>query len=106
VNLLNREEIFTLAEHEGTPSVSLLIPQTRPHDPRKSQIRIKNLVAKAEDILEGMDLRPQQRENLLSEARSLLSNPVFGSIRAQALPSLLPRGFPGSSASPPVWAKW
>jgi hypothetical protein len=106
VNLLNREEIFTLAEHEGTPSVSLFMPETRPHDPRKSQIRFKNLVAKAEDILEGMDLRPQQRENLLSEARSLLSNPVFGSIRAQALPSLLPRGFPGSSASPPVWAKW
>jgi hypothetical protein len=77
VNVLNREEIFTLAEHEGTPSVSLFMPETRPHDARQSQIRFKNLVAKAEDILGGMDLRPQQREALLSEARALVSNPVF-----------------------------
>jgi len=85
VNVLNREEIFTLAEHEGTPSVSLFMPETRPHDPRKSQIRFKNLVAKAEDILEGMDLRPQQREALLSEARSLVSNPVFWERQSEGL---------------------
>ncbi|MFA5621677.1 MAG: hypothetical protein WC948_03130 [Thermovirgaceae bacterium] len=77
MNVLGREEIFKLAEHESTPSVSLYMSETRPHDPKKSQIRFKNLIAKAEEILGGFDLRPHQREALLSEARSLLSNSVF-----------------------------
>ncbi|NLO56646.1 MAG: hypothetical protein GX108_06305, partial [Thermovirga sp.] len=53
MNVLGREEIFKLAEHESTPSVSLYMSETRPHDPKKSQIRFKNLIAKAEEILGG-----------------------------------------------------
>ena len=77
MNVLGREEIFELAEHESTPSVSLYMSGTRPHDPKKTQIRFKNLVARAEEILGGFDLRPHQKEALLTDARSLLSNSVF-----------------------------
>lgn len=77
MNVLGREEIFELAEHESTPSVSLYMSGTRPHDPKKTQIRFKNLVARAEEILGGFYLRPHQKEALLTDARSLLSNSVF-----------------------------
>jgi len=93
VKVPGKDEIFKLAEHEDTPSITLYMSSPRPHDPKKSQIRFKTLLGQAEESLGGSDLRPQQKEALLSDTRSLLSNSMFWEQQSEGIAVFMARDF-------------
>lgn len=92
MNVLTRDEVFTLTEHVEGPSISVYMANPAPQDPKKSQIRFKTLLKEAENRLEGSPLRPQQKEELLEPARSLLSDSMFWERQSAGLAAFLAPG--------------
>lgn len=75
---LSKEELFTLASRHQKPCVSLFMPTHRiVSDIREDQIRLKNLLRRAEKSLAHVGLRDSEAQDLLTPAKSVLHDTPF-----------------------------
>lgn len=75
---LSREELHMLAARHEKPCVSLFMPTHRVvSDIREDQIRLKNLLRRAEKSLAHFGLRNPETQDLLTPAKSILHDTPF-----------------------------
>lgn len=79
MNLLSRDELRNLAEHDGGPCVSIYMPTHRKgkESLREDPIRLKNQLAEVEEQLLTAGLRQPDVKKLLQSAHNLLGERPF-----------------------------
>jgi hypothetical protein len=77
VKILTRDDLKNLLEEGQKPCLSLYMTNPAPGDPRQAQIRFKSLLQNGEKALKDLGMKDQEIDNLLTQAKALLSNSVF-----------------------------
>ncbi|MCR3923123.1 MAG: hypothetical protein NUK65_11525 [Firmicutes bacterium] len=87
MDIINRRDVEVLSQHTGEgPYVSLYLPTDRlGGDSKQGAIRLKNLVAEAEEQLTARGVRPQERKKLLELPRRLVDDSMFWSYMSDGL---------------------
>ncbi|NIT60012.1 MAG: hypothetical protein GWN00_28480, partial [Aliifodinibius sp.] len=76
--MITRENILDLAKKEGDHCVSIYLPTHKAgEEVQQDPIRLKNLLSQAVEQLKDREVREQEIDQLLDEARKLLDNPKF-----------------------------
>lgn len=94
-DLFRRTDLQELIEHEGAPVVSVLLPTHRTTDgsDRQDQIRLRNLLDRAERQLQDRGLRSPEVSDLLAPGRDLQGGGIFWSYQGEGLALFLAPGW-------------
>ncbi|MDP2183650.1 MAG: hypothetical protein Q8K99_13925 [Actinomycetota bacterium] len=86
MDVFDRETAIILARHATWPAVSIFMPAHRGHtETQQDQIRLKNLLAKAENELLGGGMRVPEATALLQPARDVLADGAFWKSTSEGL---------------------
>ncbi len=93
-DLLSLDQVRELITHDAGPCVSLFLPthRTAPES-EQDPIRLKNLLAEAEEVLARVGLRPPETRELLGPATGLHDLEGFWRYQADGLAIYLAAGF-------------
>ncbi|MEL7833167.1 hypothetical protein [Fodinibius sp. Rm-B-1B1-1] len=76
--MITRDDILELANKEGDHCISIYLPTHKAgEEVQQDPIRLKNLLSDAVQKLKGREVKEQQIDELLSDARDLLDKPLF-----------------------------
>ncbi len=87
MDLINKEEVEVLMkQRKKGPCISIYLPTFRSgEDAKQNPIRFKNLLTKAEEQLAALEMRPQERKELLEPAMQLINDSVFWRTQGEGL---------------------
>ncbi len=76
--MITREDILNLAQKESDNCISIYLPTHKAgEEVQQDPIRLKNLLTEAVSQLQNRDLKQNEIDNLLEDARKLLDQPLF-----------------------------
>jgi len=93
MTVLTREEIQKLSGRPGKGTVSIYMPTNRASDIEQNQIRLKNLLARAEQEMIEEGLRTTDAKKVLQPARELLPNRLYWQHQSDGLAVFTSPGF-------------
>lgn len=95
MDLLNREVVETLMEQRGKgPCISIYFPTLKSGDgSRQNPIRLKNLLAQAEERLTSLGVKATEQKKLLEPATQLINESIFWANQSDGMSMFLSPGF-------------
>ncbi len=95
MDLLNREVVETLMEQRGKgPCISIYFPTLKSGDgTRQNPIRLKNLLADAEERLTSLGVKRAEQKKLLEPAAQLINESIFWTNQSDGMSMFLSPGF-------------
>lgn len=93
MDIFDRETAIALARYSGWPAISLFMPTHRGHtETQQDQIRLKNLLVRAETELVEGGMRAPEAADLLQQPRALLDDSSFWKTTTEGLAIFLAPG--------------
>ncbi len=95
MDLLNREVVETLMEQRGKgPCISIYFPMLKSGDgSRQNPIRLKNLLAQAEEKLTSLGVKGAEQKKLLEPAAQLINESIFWTNQSDGMSMFISPGF-------------